>query len=208
MKNWTNLPVLEHTTVQLIPMELAHKEALLQAASDGELWNLWYTSVPSADTIDAYVDTALANKATGYEFPYVVIHKPSGRIIGTTRFTLMDSVNRRLELGYTWYAASYQRTAVNSECKFLMLGHAFEVLNCIAVQISTNWHNHKSRAAIARLGAHQDGVLRNHRINTDGSYRDTVIFSITDREWISVKKNLLLNFRKYDSITLSPNSVV
>ncbi|GLB47861.1 GNAT family N-acetyltransferase [Neptunitalea lumnitzerae] len=199
MENWTQQPILEHNTVQLIPMEISHKEALLKAASDGELWDLWYTSVPSEDTIENYMGTALKHKETGYQFPYVVIYKPTNTIIGTTRFDQMDPSNRRLELGYTWYAKSYQRTAVNSECKYLMLQLAFEKLNCIAVQISTNWHNHQSRAAIARLGAKQDGVIRNHRINTDGSYRDTVIFSITNSEWISVKKNLLLNFKKHNN---------
>lgn len=197
MNPWQQLPILEHDTVQLIPLEKTHEAALLEAASDGELWELWYTSVPSATTISTYIDNALQQKATGIEFPYVVLHKPTGKIVGTTRFYDMDFTNRRVEIGYTWYAQSVQRTAVNSECKFLLLQYAFDIMQCIAVQIVTNWHNHKSRAAIARLGAHQDGILRNHMINPDGSYRDTVVFSIIESDWINVKKSMLYQFKKY-----------
>lgn len=197
MNPWQDLPILEYDTVKLIPLEKTHEAALLEAASDGELWELWYTSVPSATTISTYIDNALQQKANGIEFPYVVLHKPTGKIVGTTRFYDMDFTNRRVEIGYTWYAKSVQRTAVNSECKFLLLQYAFEVMHCIAVQIVTNWHNHKSRAAIARLGAHQDGILRNHMINPDGSYRDTVVFSIIESDWINVKKSMLYQFKKY-----------
>jgi len=126
------------------------------------------------------------------------LDKNNGDIIGSTRYYNVQPEHRRLEIGYTWYAKKYQRTGVNTECKYLLLQYAFENLNCIAVQFLTNWYNLPSRAAIARLGAKQDGVLRNHRLNADGSYRDTVVFSITEQEWTSVKKSLNYGMEKYN----------
>jgi len=125
------------------------------------------------------------------------LDKNNGDIIGSTRYYNVQPEHRRLEIGYTWYAKKYQRTGVNTECKYLMLKYAFEDLNCIAVQFLTNWHNLRSRAAIVRLGAKQDGVLRNHRLNADGSCRDTVVFSIIEQEWQSVKKSLKYEMKKY-----------
>ena len=197
LSNWIeNDLVLEGYFVKLVPLEPTHKNGLLSAASDGKLWELWFTSVPSADAIDNYINTALSNKQSGKEFPFTVIDKASGKIIGCTRFYNIEASNRRLEIGYTWYAKSYQRTGANSECKFLMLQYAFENLDCMAVQFMTDWFNKPSRHAIARLGAKQDGVLRHHRLNQDGSIRDTVVFSILAQEWAGVKKNLEMRLYK------------
>ena len=181
---------LQGRHVRLEPLARDHVEALADAAADGELWKLWYTSVPTpAATID-YVEAALAQMADGSALPFAVRSIESGEVVGTTRLCNPDPVNRRLEIGYTWYAARVQRTAVNSECKRLLLAHAFETLDCIAVELRTHWHNQRSRAAIARLGAKQDGVLRNHQRLADGSFRDTVVFSIIQSEWPAVKRHL------------------
>jgi RimJ/RimL family protein N-acetyltransferase len=168
---------------------------LIQAASDGELWNLWYTSVPSENTINDYIDFALAENKAGRAHAFAIISKSTNKIIGSTRYCNAIN-NNRVEIGYTWYAKSTQRTGINTECKLLLLNHAFEVLNCIAVEFRTNWHNIPSRNAIARLGAKQDGVLRNHLIDADGAYRDTVVFSITKEEWPTVKKSLTYKMHK------------
>lgn len=188
---------LSSDTVKLIPLEKTHRDSLLKAASDGKLWELWYTSVPSSKTIDTYIENALSQKEKGIEYPFTVIDLKTDTIIGCTRFYNMQPENRRLEIGYTWYAERYQRTGINTHCKLLLLAYAFQNLKCIAVQIVTNWFNLKSREAIARLGAKQDGVLRNHILNPDGSYRDTVVFSITEGEWLGVKKSLEYKLTKY-----------
>ncbi len=191
MKNWIpHALTLKGDIVTLIPLEQAHKDALGSAAEDGKLWELWFTSVPCKNTIDAYIDHALADKLSGEAFPFAVIDNASGRIIGCTRFYNLQQPHRRLEIGYTWYAKSHQRSGVNTECKLLLLTYAFETLHCIAVQFMTDWFNTASKNAIARLGAKQDGILRNHRINEDGSSRDSVVFSIISQEWIGVKKTL------------------
>ncbi|MEM6517529.1 MAG: GNAT family protein [Bacteroidota bacterium] len=191
MQNWIE-PTLEldGQFVKLIPLEAKHESELLIAASDGKLWELWFTSVPSTKTIKDYIETAISNRDKGKQIPFSVVDKSSGKIIGCTRFYNIYKQNRRVEIGYTWYAQSFQKTAINSECKLLLLQYAFEELNCIAVQFMTDWFNLPSRKAISRLGAKQDGILRQHRINNDGSFRDTVVFSITNPEWIGVKKSL------------------
>ena len=199
MGNWIDKLELEGEKVKLVPLDSSHKEELLKVASDGKLWELWFTSVPSCKNIDNYIAHALEQKKKGLQYPFVVINKNTREVIGCTRYYDLYPENRRLDIGYTWYAKKYQRTGVNTEAKFLLLSHAFERLNCIAVQFVTNWYNLPSRAAIKRLGAKQDGVLRNHQINPDGSYRDTVVFSITDREWSGVKKSLEYEMSKYDS---------
>jgi N-acetyltransferase len=178
----------EHVSVE--PLAREHVAALRDAANDGELWRLWYTSVPSPEGVEAYVETALSWRDGRDAMPFVVRENASGHVVGCTRFCNVEPAHRRLELGYTWYAKRVQRSPVNTECKLLLLGHAFEALQCIAVELRTNWFNFASRAAIARLGARQDGVLRNHQITPDGLYRDTVVFSILDSEWLPVKRNL------------------
>ena len=195
MNNWLQDITLIGESVKLIPLTKQHNNDLVRAASDGELWNLWYTSIPSSETINDYIDTTLTANHKGHEHAFVVVDKKSNKVVGSTRYCNAIN-NNRVEIGFTWYALSTQRTGINTECKYLLLKHAFEELNCIAVEFRTNWHNHASRAAIARLGAKQDGVLRNHLIDTDGTYRDTVVFSITKEEWPTVKKSLAFKIHK------------
>ncbi|NLR91966.1 GNAT family N-acetyltransferase [Flammeovirga agarivorans] len=196
MQKWLNKTELEGALVKLIPLTLEHKEELLNAASDGELWKLWFTSVPSINTIDKYLEKALEDYQLEKSLPFVVIDKKTNKVIGSTRFTNAVTHHKRVEIGYTWYAKSYQKTGVNTECKFLLLRHAFETLHCIAVEFRTHWHNQASRKAIARLGAKQDGVLRNHQIGEDGTLRDTVVFSIVRDEWAVTKKSLLFKLNQ------------
>jgi RimJ/RimL family protein N-acetyltransferase len=177
-----------HATLE--PLAREHEDALRRAAADGELWRLWYTSIPAPDKTAAYIETALAMREDLGAMPFVVRAGATGEIVGCTRYFHVDAPNRRLEIGYTWYAKRAQRTAINTECKILLLGHAFETLKCVAVEFRTHWFNHSSREAIARLGAKQDGVLRNHQLSPDGSYRDTVVFSIIESEWPAVKRHL------------------
>jgi len=186
---WLQPVTLAGRHVRLEPLAREHVEGLQRAAADGELWKLWYTSVPAPDAAAGYVDTALALQAQGLALPFVV-RDGSGEIVGCTRFGNVDAANRRVEIGWTWYAKRCQRTGLNTEAKLLLLTHAFETLQCAAVEFRTSWFNHASRNAIARLGARQDGVLRNHMRMADGSYRDTVVFSIIANEWPMVKKHL------------------
>ncbi|WP_111498368.1 MULTISPECIES: GNAT family N-acetyltransferase [Marinobacter] len=190
MQQWIQDVELETPSVILRPLSVRDRDALLEAASDGRLWELWFTGVPSADTVDGYIERALTQKAAGESLPFVVVDKSSGDVIGSTRYCHVEAAHRRLEIGYTWYARRFQKTRVNTECKQALLTHAFETLHAIAVEFRTHWHNHASRQAIARLGAKQDGVLRNHHIEPDGAYRDTVVFSILESEWPTVKKSL------------------
>lgn len=178
----------EHVTLE--PLGNEHLHAIEAAAADGELWNLWYTSVPAPDKTHDWLAAALAMRARDGALPFVVRANATGDVVGSTRYFHVDAGNRRLEIGHTWYAKRAQRTAVNTECKLLLLAHAFETLRCIAVEFRTHWFNHASRTAILRLGAKQDGVLRNHQLLPDGSRRDTVVFSIIDGEWPAVKRHL------------------
>jgi RimJ/RimL family protein N-acetyltransferase len=189
--HWIQSIVLTGSGVILEPLALGHLDDIREAVKDGELWKLWFTHVPSPETAEAAIKTALDLREDKGWMPFVVREKSTGKIIGSTRYCNVDEVNQRVEIGYTWYSQSYQRTAVNTECKYLLLSHAFEKLDAIAVEFRTHWHNHKSRAAIARLGAKQDGVLRNHQKSADGLYRDTVVFSIINHEWPVVKQSLL-----------------
>jgi RimJ/RimL family protein N-acetyltransferase len=193
---WLKEIELESKSVKLIPLRKNHASDLVAAASDGNLWDLWFTSVPSDKTIDAYISHALTEQEKGTAVPFAIVDKLNDKIIGSTRFCHADILNKRVEIGYTWYAKSYQRSSVNTECKQLLLGHAFEELDAIAVEFRTHWHNHKSRAAIARIGAKQDGLLRNHQ-KENGVYRDTVVFSIIESEWSSVKMSLAYKLAKY-----------
>lgn len=192
-KQWLKELKLVGQVVTLVPLTSHHAQDLVEAAKDGELWKLWYTSVPDEESVNSYIKFALDEQSAGRSLPFVVIDNQSSKVIGSTRFCNADVVNKRVEIGYTWYSKSYQRTTVNSECKLLMLTHAFEELESIAVEFRTHWHNQQSRKAIARLGAKQDGILRNHQKMPDGSYRDTVVFSILNSEWKAVKSGL--NFK-------------
>lgn len=186
---WMRVPELAGNHVRLQPLERAHGQGLAAAVSDGALWLPFYSSVPEPESVDAYVDAALADQRSGRALPFVV-RDSSGIIVGSTRFYELARHVPRLAIGYTWYAARVQRTALNTEAKLLLLRHAFETLGCIAVELRTSWFNAASRAAIARLGARQDGVLRAHMRHRDGSVRDTVVFSIRDHEWPAVQSHL------------------
>ncbi|HTA66444.1 MAG TPA: GNAT family protein [Xanthomonadaceae bacterium] len=187
--NWLQPVSLHGQHVRLEPLLAEHAGALGEAVVDGELSKLWFTAVPGPDRMEAYVAAALAERDAGLSLPFVV-RDAKGSVVGSTRYCNVEAAHRRLEIGYTWYAARVQRTGLNTEAKLLLLRHAFETLDCIAVEFRTNWFNQRSRAAIARLGAKQDGVLRNHRLMPDGSYRDSVVFSIIASEWPGVRRNL------------------
>ncbi len=181
---------LTGTHVVLTPLAPEHAADLKEAAIDGELWKLWYTSVAAPDRMEADIERRLSSQSAGTMLPFAVIDPVSGKAVGMTTYMHIDAANRRLEIGSTWYAKRVQRTALNTEAKRLLLAHAFEKLDCIAVEFRTHWMNHQSRTAIARLGAKQDGVLRSHQRMPDGSLRDTVVFSIIAAEWPAVKAHL------------------
>jgi RimJ/RimL family protein N-acetyltransferase len=176
--------------IDLRPLAETDADALVAAASDGELWNLAHTVVPSAATIGAYIAAALRGQAAGTVIPFVTVIRASGLVVGSTRFWEIDRENRKAEIGHTWLAASWQRTAANTEAKYLMLGHAFEEMGCVRVQFTTDVLNERSRAAILRLGAVEEGVIRNERIMPDGRRRTSVRFSIIDDEWPRVRQGL------------------
>jgi RimJ/RimL family protein N-acetyltransferase len=182
---------LRGTHATLEPLGRDHAPAIMAAAADGELWQLWYTSVPAPGTTGEWMEIALQMRERHGALPFAVRDNASGDVVGSTRFFNVDAANRRLEIGHTWYAQRAQRTAINTECKLLLLAHAFETLRCIAVEFRTHWFNHRSREAILRLGAKQDGVLRNHQLMPDGAKRDTVVYSVIDGEWPAVKRHLL-----------------
>ena len=177
--------------VALEPLAREHEAGLKAAAADGELWRLWYTSIPAPDRTLEWIDAALDMRAKLGALPFVVREPSIDDIVGSTRYFNVDAANRRLEIGHTWYAKRVQRTALNTEAKLLLLTHAFETLDCIAVEFRTSFFNFASREAIARLGAKQDGILRHHQLLPDGSLRDTVVFSIVAAEWSTVKRNLV-----------------
>lgn len=190
MTKWLQAVELTSDLVTLKPLSSGYEAELISAASDGELWQLWFTSVPKPEATKDYIEKALAQHQADTSLPFVVIDNKTQRVVGCTRICNALSAHKRVEIGYTWYAKSAQKTGINSQTKLLLLEHAFEQLGCIAVEFRTHWHNQNSRRAIARLGAKQDGVLRNHQIMPDGSYRDTVVFSIINNEWPAVKTSL------------------
>ncbi len=177
-----------HATLE--PLAQDHCAELQLAVRDGELWRLWYTAIPAPDGMAAEIDRRLGLHAVGSMLPFAVRAMATGRIVGMTTYMNVDQANRRVEIGSTWYARSVQRSALNTECKRMLLGHAFETLDCIAVEFRTSVFNTASRRAIERLGARQDGVLRNHTRHADGTLRDTVVFSILPQEWPAVKSHL------------------
>ncbi|MEO6217413.1 MAG: GNAT family protein [Sphingomonas sp.] len=189
MSTWRETPTLIGRHVTLRPLVKEDRGALLEAMADGDLASLFYTFVPTPETVDAWFDKVFAERDAERVLPFAVI-AADGRLSGTTRFMRMSEADKRLEIGGTLYAKSVQRTGLNTEAKRLLLGHAFEALGCRCVQIRTGWHNRPSRAAIERLGAKLDGVLRNHKIMPDGHFRDTVVYSIITDEWPGVRANL------------------
>lgn len=188
-------PSLTGPRVLLRPLLASDAAALVAAAADGELWNLPFTVVPSAETVDAYIGHALAGQAAGTVMPFATVLRETHRVIGSTRFWKIDRVHRKLEIGSTWIAASWQKSFVNTEAKYLMLRHAFEEMACVRVQFTTDEINAKSRAAILRLGAKQEGIVRHERIMPDGRKRNSVRFSIIDDEWPAVKEQLEARLR-------------
>ena len=181
---------LEGQHTRLEPLTLAHQEALIAAACDGELWNSIVTIVPTRDTMSEYIEAALTAQAQGSELPFVIIQQATSKVVGTTRFYEIQPQQRKAAIGYTWVATSAQRTAVNTEAKLLLLTHAFEHWDCVRIEFITDVLNDQSRAAILRLGARQEGILRNHLIMPNGRIRDSVCFSIILAEWPEVKARL------------------
>jgi RimJ/RimL family protein N-acetyltransferase len=177
--------------IALVPLSLDHEAGLRAAAADGELWKLRVTSVPAPDETRAYIETALQMRAEGQRFAFAVTREASGEVLGSTSFHDIIPAVKRVEIGYTWYARSVQRTHVNTTCKLLMMGHAFDTLGCHVVGWRTDNFNFASQAAIERLGAKKDGVIRGHALRRDGTIRDTVMYSLRAGEWPEVKAQLL-----------------
>lgn len=185
------LPELIGQHITLKPLMNSDEANIIKAASDGELWNLSYTVVPSAKTAKDYIDKAIAGRNEKTVIPFVIVDNATNKVIGSTRFWKVDSTNRKLEIGHTWYSESYQRTYANTEAKYLLLKYAFEELKCVRVQFTTDELNEKSRNAILRIGAKQEGIVRNERIMPNGRIRNSVRFSIIDTEWEQIKKHLI-----------------
>lgn len=182
--------------VRLEPLEPSHAAGLRAAATDGRLWELWFTSVPEPEQVDAYIATALEGQAAGHMLPWVVRDAASGEIVGTTRYHDIVPAIDRVEIGWTWYAQRVQGTHVNSACKLTLLAHAFDTLGCAVVGLRTDNFNFRSQAAIAAIGAKRDGVIRHHQARRDGSARDSVMFSILRGEWPDVKRHLELRIAR------------
>jgi RimJ/RimL family protein N-acetyltransferase len=186
---WLEPVTLQGPHARLEPLAQSHHDGLVEAVNDGELWRLWYTSVPEPDKMTAEIERRLGLQKAGSMLAFTV-KDPNGTIAGMTTYMNVDQANKRVEIGSTWYRKAVQRSPLNTQCKLLLLQHAFETLNCIAVEFRTHFFNQQSRAAIARLGAKQDGILRNHSVAPNGTLRDTVVFSIIATEWPTVKAHL------------------
>ena len=180
----------------LAPLSHDHHDELVEAVKDGELWNLWYTIVPRPEKMRAEIERRLDSQAKGTMLPFTSIDAKSGRAAGMTTYMHVDAVNKRVEIGSTWHRRSVQRTAFNTECKLMLLTHAFETLGCIAVEFRTHYFNFQSRRAIERLGAKFDGILRNHMVMPNGTIRDTCVYSIIAGEWATVKGHLEWELRR------------
>ena len=189
--------VLEGRGVRLEPLVEEHHEALSAAAADGRLWELWFTSVPPPDGMKAYVAAALKGQREGHMLPWVVRDSARGSVIGSTRYHDIVREIDRVEIGYTWYAQSRQRTHVNTACKRLLLAHAFETLGCKVVGLRTDGFNFRSQRAIEALGAKKDGVIRHHALRRDGTVRDSVLYSILTAEWPDVRRHLDLRLDRH-----------
>lgn len=193
---WAEPVVLEGEHVRVVPLTYEHEPDLREAVSDGELWNLWYTSIPTVDRMKDAIERRLALQREGSMVAFSIFSQKTGRAIGMTTYLNIEAEHRRLEIGATWYCRSAQRTPANTECKRLMLAHAFERLSCIAVEFRTSFNNLQSRKAIERLGAKLDGVLRSHRIAQDDVLRDTCVYSIVAHEWPAVRTHLDWQLKK------------
>lgn len=188
--NWSAPITLRGQIVSVIPLQVAHLRELQQATADGDLHRLWYTMVPDAASMQAEIERRLRLQTDGSMLPFSILDNTADQVVGMTTFMNIEQAHRRLEIGSTWYRQSAQRTALNTECKLLLLGYAFDSLDCLAVEFRTHAMNHASRRAIERLGAKIDGVLRSHRVLSNGSIRDTAVYSILANEWPAVRANL------------------
>ena len=187
---WLEPLVLQGPGVRLEPLSLQHHDEAVDAVRDGELWKLWYTTIPAPDAMRTEIERRLSLQAAGTMLPFAVRDRRSQKVVGMTTYMHVDEANHRLEIGSTWYAKSAQRSGLNTECKLLLLEHAFEPLKSIAVEFRTHFFNRQSRRAILRLGAKLDGVLRNHAVAANGTLRDTCVYSIIASEWPTVKAHL------------------
>ncbi len=189
--------ILKGQQVELHPLSLDHHDALIAAVEDGELWKLWYTSAPTPENMRAEIERRLALHQSGSMLPFTVVDPHTDEAVGMTTFMNIDSINRRIEIGSTWYAQRVQRTGLNTEAKLLLLGHAFDTLGCIAVEFRTHFMNQQSRRAIERLGAKLDGILRSHQVSPNGTLRDTCVYSIIASEWPTVRAHLQWQLEKH-----------
>src|SRR6476659_10038955 len=187
---WLKPITLRGGRVALEPLAITHCRELKEAVRDGELWRLWYTSVPAPERMEAEIERRLKLQAAGSMLPFAAIDATTGKAVGMTTYMNVEATHRRVEIGSTWYRTAEQRTDFNTQCKLLLLAHAFEQLDCIAVEFRTHFFNHQSRRGIERLGAKLDGVLRSHQIAPNGTPRDTVVYSIIASEWPTVKAHL------------------
>ena len=193
---WLERVTLKGQHATLLPLDPAQNAELANAVRDGELWNLWYTAIPKPEAMQAEIARRLKLQETGSMLAFAVQSVASGKIVGMTTYMNVDAAVKRVEIGSTWYAQSAQKRPINTECKLMLLRHAFEALDCPVVEFRTSYFNHASRNAILRLGAKQDGILRNHSRHADGSLRDTVVFSIVAAEWPAVKTHLSYQLSK------------
>ncbi|MSR15603.1 MAG: N-acetyltransferase [Gammaproteobacteria bacterium] len=187
---WLTPVTLAGTAATLVPLSSTHRDALIEAVEDGEVWRLWYTNIPSPTEMTAEIERRLGLQAAGAMIPFTVIDNASGKAAGMTTYMNVDAIHQRVEIGSTWYRAGAQRTPINTECKLLLLTHAFDTVDCIAVEFRTHFFNPQSRRGIERLGAKLDGVLRNHQRARDGTLRDTCVYSILNSEWPTVRTHL------------------
>lgn len=188
---WPEPVTLQGKLVSVVPLEHAHRDDLTEATADGDLHRLWYTTVPAPERVGEEIAARLRQREAGSMLPFAVVDAGSGRAVGMTSYLNIEAAHRRLEIGATWLRGSAQRSGINTECKFLMLTHAFETLDCVAVEFRTHYINQQSRAAIERLGAKLDGILRAHMIMANGTLRDTCVYSIIAPEWPTVRANLV-----------------
>lgn len=206
MSKWFAPITLEADTAKLVPLSPDHLAELQDASADGELYRLWYTGVAAPEKMGDEINRRLGLQAEGMMLPFSVIDQRSGKVVGQTTFLNLDATNRRAEIGATWYAKSAQRSPINTECKLLLLTHAFEEIGVNVVDFRTHRLNHQSRRAIERLGAHLDGVLRNHMVMPNGTLRDTAAYSILPHEWPAIKTNLQWQLDKpRDYAAFKPN---
>lgn len=193
---WPEPVTLHAADVTLEPLAHRHRDDLAEAVKDGELWDLWYTAIPRPEKMEAEIERRLGLQAAGSMLPFAVIDKARGKAVGMTTYMNIEAAHRRVEIGSTWYRRSVQRTPINTQCKLLLLAHAFETLDCIAVEFRTHFFNQQSRRGIERLGAKLDGILRSHQIGVGGTLRDTCVYSITAAEWPTVKTHLAWQLAK------------